>query len=251
MARNRRGFPIRRAANVAVAVPAFSPSDISGLVLWLDADAIEGLNDGDPITTWEDQSGNNNDATQSTGSAKPTYQTNELNGKPVVRLDGTDDYLDFGDPAALDFGTNSFSIFIVVKAADEEAAVFVKDNYAGDGNGILIFRSSSATDNYAYYNGTDTIVIGTADANYHLLEVVRSGTGAGQLAVFRDGVAGTPGTESRTLDNAINAYLGISNSVDDVFLNGDFAEIIIYDSALSQANRESVEDYISSKYGIF
>src|SRR5690606_14284499 len=48
----------------------FSPADIAGLKLWLDATAITGLSDSDPVTTWVDQSGEGNDATQSSSGAK-------------------------------------------------------------------------------------------------------------------------------------------------------------------------------------
>jgi hypothetical protein len=58
--------------------------------LWLKADSL-GLSDGDAVGTWTDSSGNGYDATQATGSAKPTYKTNiTLAGKPVVRFDGGD-----------------------------------------------------------------------------------------------------------------------------------------------------------------
>lgn len=41
----------------------FSPVDVGGLVLWLSAEAETGYSDNDTITTWNDLSGNNNDAT--------------------------------------------------------------------------------------------------------------------------------------------------------------------------------------------
>ena len=61
---------------------------------WLRADAITGLNDGDPVSTWIPQV-YGNDAIQ-TGINRPLYKAGILNGKPVVRFDGTDDfYTDF------------------------------------------------------------------------------------------------------------------------------------------------------------
>ena len=63
-------------------------------VLWLKADAITGYNHGEAITTWDDASGNSNSASQSTVAYRPTYRTGEINGKPVIRFDGINDYLD-------------------------------------------------------------------------------------------------------------------------------------------------------------
>jgi hypothetical protein len=226
---------------------AFSPSDISGLVLWLDADAIEGLNDGDPVTTWEDQSGQGHDFAQPTASAKPTYQTNELNGKPIVRFDGTDDFLRRTDNDVGAFGTDPFSIFIVIQTTDSTARILLKENEAGGGDGLYIYGDGN---DYLYWNGTTGIAIGASDSSFHLIAVTRSGTGAGGLVPYYDAAAQTAGTESRTLSGTTTLYIGTTND-DPVYLAGDIAEIIIYDSALSQANRESVEDYISNKYGIF
>ena len=94
----------------------FSPRDVSNLILWLDASAITGLNNNDPVATWSDRSGNGNDATQATATNRPLYKTNIVNGKPVVRFDGVDNYLTFGDLAALDFGTGGFSLYIVIQS---------------------------------------------------------------------------------------------------------------------------------------
>ena len=50
------------------------------------------------VTTWYDQSGNGNDATQTTASSQPKIYDSisgviEENGKPAVKFDGTDDFL--------------------------------------------------------------------------------------------------------------------------------------------------------------
>ncbi len=64
-------------------IPSFLPTDVAGLKLWVKADSLA-LNDGDPVGTWADQSGNGNDLVQATAAKKPTYKANILNGLPVV-----------------------------------------------------------------------------------------------------------------------------------------------------------------------
>ena len=68
--------------------------DTSNNKLWLRADDITGLSDSDPVSSWPDTSGKNNDANQSTSSAKPTYRINSINELPAVRFDDTDDYFE-------------------------------------------------------------------------------------------------------------------------------------------------------------
>ncbi|MBW7998500.1 MAG: hypothetical protein FVQ81_18390, partial [Candidatus Glassbacteria bacterium] len=66
---------------------------VRGAALWLDASAITGLEDGDPVATWVDQSGQGNDVTQPIESRRPEYKVNVLNELPAVRFDGATEYL--------------------------------------------------------------------------------------------------------------------------------------------------------------
>ena len=65
---------------------------LDNLTMLLDATKITGLVDTDPVATWEDQSGNSNDASQGTAANRALYRTNILNGLPAVRFDGINDY---------------------------------------------------------------------------------------------------------------------------------------------------------------
>jgi probable HAF family extracellular repeat protein len=94
--------------SVSVVLPA-----TNNLKLWLKADTIAGLNDGDSIATWSDQSGNGNNATQATSGNRPAYRTSVINSKPAVRFDGTNDYFDL--PNLLN-GATQAEVFVIVKA---------------------------------------------------------------------------------------------------------------------------------------
>ncbi len=84
------GFVIGGAAMFcAMEVMAFSPTDISGLELWLDAA------DSSTITTtsvgrvsqWSDKSGKDKHATQATDNIRPLFVPSVTNGLPGVRFD--------------------------------------------------------------------------------------------------------------------------------------------------------------------
>ena len=79
------------------------PSSIAGLELWLDAsdsstlyDATSGGSlvtaDGE-VARWEDKSGNNRHATQSTSSGRPIRRVSVQGGKDALDFDGWDDAL--------------------------------------------------------------------------------------------------------------------------------------------------------------
>jgi len=64
----------------------------TNLKLWLEADTLAGLNDGDTVASWLDLSGNSNDFTAA-GTSKPLFKTNILNGRPAVLFDGVNDVM--------------------------------------------------------------------------------------------------------------------------------------------------------------
>src|SRR5215216_5960726 len=70
-----------------------APETVAGLHLWLAADKITGLSNGAAVTQWNDFSGFANHAAQATALNQPSYQTNVINGLPVVRFDGSSDRL--------------------------------------------------------------------------------------------------------------------------------------------------------------
>ena len=103
--------------------PSFSPADIAGLELWLQADkgifqdsakTTPATSDGDVIGAWEDQSGNGNDALQGTTVNKPVLKLSIVNSRPVVRFDGANDDLLL---SLLDAGSSFTSFFVIIPTA--------------------------------------------------------------------------------------------------------------------------------------
>ena len=92
----------------------------TGMLLWLKADAITGINNGGSVTTWTDSSGNGYNAvyTNPNGEVAPTYVTNVYNGKPVVRFAG-DNLLQV---SALPLGT--YTIAAVFKTTGNNQIVY-------------------------------------------------------------------------------------------------------------------------------
>ena len=68
----------------------FSPENISGIQLWLDANDIDGDDQNDSIahdakiSNWSDKAGGDHNATQNMSSRMPTYKTNSRNGKATL-----------------------------------------------------------------------------------------------------------------------------------------------------------------------
>ena len=220
---------------------AFSPDDISGLYLWLKADAITGLSNNDPVGTWIDSSAAGDDATQATSAEKPTYKTNTLNGLPVVSFDGGD-ALDSPASAA----QKPFSHFAVVRVTDF-------DNYRQimNASGAGINWRANITTGYPNLDKQGSVNIGTASsgpsANTWAIWTITY-SGSGDWVWYLDGSSVGSGTADVTF-NASTIRIGADPGYSYPFL-GDLAEILCYDTVLSTGDRGDVTAHLQSKYAL-
>jgi len=241
------------------------------LKVWLKADAITGLNDGDAVGTWSDQSGNGYDATQPTSAKRPIYKTGILNGKPVVRFDGVDDQLDFLG-AALDIFKNVGSGNLIVVCSDtnntggrvsHDPVAFV----TGDGSTfarISIETRTSSTSifwhrarrvdgdpgvsaTFAYSNGFH-VLIAEAKPETNFAQLYVDGT-AGTSTTYAGGAGNFSNTSSAGVSGASGASVGCSGGGGGNFFPGDIAEVLVFQPALSAADRNAIYNYLAIKYG--
>jgi hypothetical protein len=208
----------------------YSPTNLGNCVMWLDASQISGLSDGQQVTNWTDMSGAGNNATHA-GGDNLYYRTNVLNGKPVVRFDASGN-------SALDFTTRLTDIRTVFWVLKETAT----DNQhfmLGDSTEYHFHRGLSGYlwdgNTHANIKNGTTKLMGDVVGNYGLTTAL--GTGFRLLSVVTTGDV----TASR-----ISKDRGITARSWD----GDIAEIIIYDRALTTNEENEVGAYLTSKYAL-
>lgn len=220
---------------------AFSPSDLANLWLWLDADAITGLSDGDPVATWEDQSVNERDFTQGTAGYKPTYQTNELNGLSIVRFDGSDDFL---ESASISI-SQPMTVYSVVKRTGNTTAYNVVMTTSATVYTWPGFPNSANT--WYLFTGT-TLETETANDNaWHYLTMVIPNTGANST-MRTDGSSATKQMDDEDISSQ-TLVLGATNTP-SLPLAGDIAEHIIYNDEHDSTEIGQVEDYLTAKWDL-
>jgi hypothetical protein len=66
----------------------WTPDQLNDLHTWIEARLQSGYSDADPVGTASDSSGNGYDFTAA-GAARPTFNTNVLNGQPVFTFNGS------------------------------------------------------------------------------------------------------------------------------------------------------------------
>lgn len=229
------------------------PSRLSGLRLWLSADRISGLADGDPVSSWSDLSGQGNHATQSTTAAKPLYKTNIANGRPVVRFDGVDDFLTVANAASFDLATPT--IFVVGTSSAGTRAFVGKVTFAGlttDANRRKLQVTRAGATTFAFRSGADAALKTSSTLSwtgFNVLSVVGRGAADYTLAVNGTAADSSSPTLDFTTYNTAAVALGSSAGLAD-FLIGDIAELIVYNRALSATERKAVERYLGARYGV-
>ena len=196
----------------------------------MDANNINGdatadtLADGSVITQWIDQSGNTNNAGQGTANAKPTYAASALNNMGVVR---------FTAAQSLDItSSNDFSTVIAVMNQASGQSAETKPL------GSNIFATTSAGKFGLKRQGSAWMDSGVSS---HQVGIVTMQVYPGNYALFINGENKGTGTDPVTPDSATK----VGND-----FAGDIAELVAYNSILSQGVRHKIEGYLAHKWGL-
>ena len=193
-----------------------------------------GVWDANYTGVWHFKEGSGTTAADPTGHVNMSLQnvtwvTGEIDGS--LQFAGTDaSWGSLGNN--YNFGTGPFTASVWVKGGGAGQGILVKDNWAGTSNGFYLYKTAASPYYYAYWNGTATIFVASADGGWHLLTVVRSGTGSNQASVYADGSLVSNFTESRNLSNAITFWVANTNSSGYSF-SGSLDEIRISNSVRS------------------
>lgn len=232
----------------------FTPDEIAGLSLWLDASQIAGLSDGDPVTTWADASGNGYDVTQGTTANKPVYKTGIMNGRAVVRFDGSNDFLanTADDPVGAGGARTVFMVGEMVNLSGATILCFRRST--------LIYNQSIVLFSGQYYIYTDGVnassnatIPNPSAAVTNPFQIMLRSTGSGNKITCRINQADRTVTQSGSVSaesGAAGFSVGYRADIPGNYYNGDMAEIIVYDSALSSSDRNRVEAYLKTRYGL-
>jgi hypothetical protein len=205
-------------------------NSLPGLRLWLDGNNINGdatadsLANDSAITQWIDQSGNTNNAGQGTANAKPTYAANTLNGMGVVR---------FTSAQSLDItSSNDFSTVIAVMNQASGQSAETKPL------GSNIFATTSAGKFGMKRQGSAWMDSGISS---HSPALITMQLHPGNYALYVNGTNKGSGTDPVAPTSATK----VGND-----FAGDIAELIAYNTVLSEGVRHKVEGYLAHKWGL-
>ncbi|WP_299393299.1 LamG-like jellyroll fold domain-containing protein [Pelagibius sp.] len=233
---------------------AFDPIvDVSGCVLWYDADDLATITkDGsDIVQQWDDKSGDNNHASQSSASQRPLYVASGIGGLPSIQFDGSNDELDYDAPTGIS-GSQNRTVFVV----------FQNDDVLAD-HGVLSFGDNATRQSFHLVSrSTDRWGVGLWDDDYDSTTLVPGtsarvgaakldGTTLGDITLYLDGTAeSASGAAVVNTDSGFGAIPRVGSTHGVSNHDGLISEVLIYNTALSDADRQSVEGYLAHKWGL-
>ncbi len=227
--------------------------------LWLRADNLS-LNNNDPVVTWNDASGNTNNATAAATEQPLFISSSAFNNMPAIRFDGNNDIMTVADAAILD-GSTGLTYFAVLRP----------NNLDNSPRPIMGKRLAYTSTDYAYTwfffsnnylnldlntsnNRFDTNPTAFSNATNYLLSFNYDGslTPSQRSKIYTSGTLNSTSTESSStiLNSSADLIIGTLNASDPRQLGADYAELIQFNFSLNTSQTILVNNYLSAKYNI-
>lgn len=214
-----------------------------GVQFWLRAD-----DNVSTVDTWNDFSGNDNNAAQATAANQPVAVANSVNYNPAFDFDGTDDYMDFATNAGIS-GTNLFTVASVQVRASVGSLDGIIAQQGAVTNAFMNYYTAANKYSVGSSNVGSVLSTGTyATANIPYMSAATRAT-ANLFSLYTNGSADGTGTQTYTfLTN--NLRLGNRAASADLAFDGNINEVVVYNRTLSAAELRQVNSYLALKYGI-
>lgn len=214
----------------------FSPLDIAGLALWLDASDLSTITESSgAVSQWDDKSGNDRHVTQGTAVDQPTTGTRTMNS--LNALDFTpDDFL--RTPAETILAQPN--TIIMVCESDATANAVLIDGHGGAARHYLLNGTKLTGNAGTNLQADPGVLVSTPSVASFIVN--------GASSVLRINGATRISGDAGASDFGL-VTIGALNT-EAAGWNGLISEVLVYDSGLSASNYEAVEAYLAVKWGV-
>jgi hypothetical protein len=237
----------------------WTPADMDGLALWLDAadestlwadtSATTAATNNGLVARWDDKSGNARHATQAASGDRPTRTDSSINGLTALTfaLDSLttsyepEDSTDFQILGVVDGNVTTFDQASIVGFSRNPS------NFQGpalrqtDANVIIVLSRSKTDSTSLLINTTVT------KANAFVFSFQRS---SGAFRLWVDGADSLNQADTKDYDGHGVWNIGAARADDVRPWEGKISEIIIPQYSVSDSDRQKLEGYLAHKWGL-
>jgi hypothetical protein len=226
---------IRNSARPIPYFAAFSPRQIPGLGLWLDAADSSTVTGTTPITGWTDKSGNGRTVTITSG---PTYGTTSQGGNRTMVFNNNT----ITTSIASAVGTGDFTLIAVWYQSSAGTNTVLSLGTVASSSQSLGFSGNKY--NFYQFGDVNESAYSASTPSW----VVQIGTRIGSVKkVYINGNLGT--TPSSTSYDVSVTTVTIGKG-DNFAITGEIGEIMIYTGTMSDTSRQSLESYLAQKWSL-
>jgi len=233
--------------------PVFSKDEH---VLWLDAQyGTNTTTNGDFVNQWQGRDKYGNFAESVPVYDDPVYATSAINGRPAISFPGDDNLQVTGGVANIRDG-NPSTLFIVQQYASQKNVERMFGTYPWQRVGVGLFDGAPGEQSLTLANGSNTKSTGINTLPLNQPNILAVGGDLTVTKAWINGVNYIDDTTDRAFGHGFNRtfYIGApdhnqTRKNDNVDYEGLISEIMLFDTLLTDSEREQVERYLGYKYG--
>jgi hypothetical protein len=232
----------------------FDPRRISGLLAWYDPQVSSSYTTATGVSEWRDLSGNGHTLTQSTPNNQPALST--INGKTAFAFDGSNDEMIASSVVLGATSADSFSFLGVAQSANSTSG-YVIGHASASLVGFAVV-SGLVTNSYdlRYGNGAPVASVAKANDIAEVWSVTHVGAAGAGTKTARWAINGSLQAELTNVNvgNAATENLRVGNrpggTSSATYFIGKIGSLLIYNRALSLAERSRLERWLGQRWGI-
>jgi hypothetical protein len=209
--------------------------------LWLDAaDTTTITESSGSVSQWNDKSGNARHVVQTTAADQPTTGSETINGLNV---------LSFNSDELISAATTAEHRTIFIVADSDGAAVTQGAIWRHEGGNITLFRHQGTTQTSLRFTTRSTAFSATSVTGLTDPHILTARFTDQTNVIVRRNKTTLTTTNTALSQQAATGAIWVGGYLLEQFI-GKIGEIITYSQALSDAELDEVETYLSNKWGI-
>lgn len=214
--------------------------------LWTDAGITQVASDGDVTGRWTGNV-NANQFNQTTAGSKPTWQTAELNGYPVVRGDGTDDFMSHAS-FVIDQTLPCTVLAIAKQSAVDDEVIVATYSSGGD---IYKFHSNAGAQEFRGFAPLqDKAAAGATVWGLYAVKIDAVIAANSTTSVWvNGGSASVSASGARIAQDGALTLFALPGGGSQNF-GGDLAHLVIVNKSLSLTELNNYKTWANARFGL-